>query len=269
MNPERVADYQIIDSLGGWEGESMYIAVPPARLTGAGQRVLLKVVGGLTGARAMERATEELRIFSAVDSPNIVRLLDAGQDGDRLFYATDLPTLGTLSQPERTLSPTEQMAAVADACRGAHDLHEVGVVHRSISPSRVLLGQEGAKLADLSLARFAAAGMVTTTMPDLRELEFMDPALLKGAAPSRASDIWSLGAVLHFALSGGASLYPDLPREPLASVRHVLSVSPVLDSRVPPAVADCVRTAVDPDAEARPITALELAKSIEQIRGSI
>jgi serine/threonine protein kinase len=180
-----VADYQIVDSLGGWEGEAMYVAVPPARLSGCGDRVLLKVISGLGNERVMKRATDELRIFAAVDSPYVVRLHDAGQDGDRLFYSMSYPALGTLARPARALSLDERLAAAADACLGAHALHEVGVVHRSITPGRVMLDEGGARLADLSLARYVATGLVTTTMPDVKEIEYVDPALLRGAPVSR------------------------------------------------------------------------------------
>lgn len=266
--PDRVADYRIVDALGGWEGEAMYVATPPARLAAGADRVLLKVVQGVGDERVLARATEELRIFAAVDSPYVVRVRDAGQDGDRLFYSMDYPTLGTLQTPARSLSLDERLAATANACLGAHALHEVGVVHRSITPNRVLLGDDGPQLADLSLARYFAAGLVTTTMPGVGELEYVDPAILRGANPSRRTDIWSLGAVLHFAASGGKGLYPDLPADPLASVRRVLTVSPTVEPSLPDRIAACIRAAVDVDPANRPATALELAETVHTLRES-
>ena len=267
MDP--IADYQIVEELEGWEGEAMYVAVPPARLSGCGDRVVLKVVNGLGNEHVMRRATDELRIFAAVDSPFVVRLHDAGQDGDRLFYCMDYPSLGTLEKPTRPLSLDERLAAAAAACLGAHALHEVGVVHRSITPGRVMLDDEGARLADLSLARYVSAGLVTTTMPDVKELDYVDPALLRGAPPSRGTDIWSLGAVLHFAASDGGSLYPGLPADTLASVRHVLSVAPTLEPGLPPELAECIKATIDVDVAARPATARQLAETVERVRKSI
>jgi serine/threonine protein kinase len=262
----KVADYQIVEPLEGWEAEAMYVAIPPARLSHFGDRVLLKVVNGLGNERGMRRATDELRIFAAVDSPHVVRLYDAGQDGDQLFYAMGFPALGTLRKPTRALSFEERVAAARDACLGADALHEAGVVHRSITPNRVLIGDGGAQLADLGLARYFATGLVTTTMPDVGEIEYLDPAVLRGAPPTRATDIWSLGAVLHFAASGGKSVYPELPADPLASVRHVLNVSPTVDPGLPAPLADCIRSALDANPAGRPGTARELAQTVDQLR---
>jgi serine/threonine protein kinase len=132
----------------------------------------------------------------------------------------------------------------------------------------VKLDDDGAKLADLSLARYVATGLVTTTMPDVKELEYVDPALLRGAPPSRGTDIWSLGAVVHFAASGGRSLYPGLPGDTLASVRHVLNVAPTVVPGLPPALADCIKTAISVDVVDRPATARQLAETIERSRES-
>ncbi len=265
----QVADYQILAPLGGGLEEQLYAAVPPARLGLSVDRVAVKVVRGLTDERGLRRATDELRTFAAVHSPYVVELFDAGQDDDALFYAMEYPALGTLAAPARPLSPDERLGAVADACRGAHALHEAGIAHRNITPTRVLLHEGGAKLTDLGMARFIAAGLTVSRMPDVADVDYLDPAVIRGARPSRASDIWSLGAVLHFAMSGGRSIHPGIEgREPLAAVRQVMNEPPLIADDIPDAVVAVIRAALAPDPADRPPTADDLATRIDELRGA-
>src|SRR5262249_25629823 len=104
-------------------------------------------------------------------------------------------------------------------------------------------------------------------MPDVEQIEYVDPALLRGSAPSRATDIWSLGAVLHFAASGGLSLYPDMPiGNPLASVRRVLGGAPTITDDLPEALTTTIGAAVSVNPILRPATAGDLADRIDQFR---
>jgi serine/threonine protein kinase len=263
----QVADYQIIDRLEDAEDEELYAAVPPPRLGLAAPRVVLKVVRGVNDERAVRRATDELRIFATVASPHLVRLHDAGQEDDTLFYAMDFPTLGTLKTAAHQLPLSDRLQAVAHAARGAHALHEAGVVHRSIAPARVLLDDTGAKLAGLGLARFVTPGLVMNTMPGVRQIDYLDPALLRGSPASRASDIWSLGAVLHHAATGGLTLYPALPDgSPLGSVRSVLGGGQSVDLGIPEGTAAVIRACIATDPAERPPTAADVADAIEHVR---
>lgn len=271
----QVADYEIVGRFDDVEDEELYVAVPPPRLGSVEppgdahhpSRVLLKVVRGVTNDQAVTRATDELRIFATVASPYLVRLHDAGQEDDALFYAMDFPSLGTLRSAAHQLPLGSRLQAVAHAARGAHALHEAGVVHRTIAPARVLLHESGAKLAGLGLARFVTPGLLMNTMPGVRQIDYLDPALLRGVPASRASDVWSLGAVLHFAASGGVTLYPALPDgSPLGSVRSVLGGGQVIDPAVPEGVAALIRACIAADPAERPPTAADVADAIEQVR---
>lgn len=263
-----IADYQVLGPLGDDPDERLFLAVPPPRLGLAADRVAIKIQPGLMTPTQVQRATRELRIFAAVRSPFLVELYDAGQEGDRLFYAMEHPSLGTLAVPARVLTADEQLRAVAHAARGAHALHEAGIAHRNITPSRVLLHEEGAKLADLGMAKFIAAGLTLTQTPAVADIEYLDPAVLQGSTASRASDIWSLGVTLHWVMSGSQPMHPGLPgQQPLAAVRQVLNEPPMIASTVAPAVAAVIGAALSPDPAERPATAAELADRIDELRG--
>jgi serine/threonine protein kinase len=93
----------------------------------------------------------------------------------------------------------------------------------------------------------------------------MDPALMRGDRPSRASDVFSLGATVHYALAG-EGLYGPLPEDdPMLAMRRVLSRPPVIAAGLDPAATEVIAWATDVDPAARPATALELAERIEEL----
>ena len=164
----------------GGEG-TFYLAEPPARL-GVPGPVVLKVLDVALEPERLRRVTQELQLFAAVDSPYLVRLLDAGHEDGRFFYAVEHLGRGTLAEPAGELERDGTLKVVADAARGAHALHEEGIAHRAISPATIILHDEGGKLADLELARFINPGMTVTSVAPVASVEYTDPAIIRGEA---------------------------------------------------------------------------------------
>jgi serine/threonine protein kinase len=223
------------------------------------------VLAGRTSEDAFRRATKELRLFAAVQSPYLVRLFDAGQEGETFYYSMEYFPLGSLDEPARALTREEKLRAVAQTARAAHALHEAGIVHRDIKPANIMLYETGAKLSDLGLAQLVQPGLTVTGMGPIGSVEFMDPGIMRGARASRASDIWSLGVTLHRALTG-TSLYGELADdEPLLAMRKVLSSPPVVSPDLPVAAADLIKACLAADPADRPPTALVVAERIESL----
>lgn len=264
--PDRIADYDVVETLVRPGAETYLLARPPARLGLSAETVTVKIVDGRHEPDRFRRMSEELRLFAAVDSPYLVALYDAGSDDGRLWYSMEHYPMGTLAEPARFLTLQQRMQAVADAARGAHALHEAGIAHRDIRPANILLGEQHAVLADLELARFLLPGRTVTSTAPVGELEYTDPALIRGERASRASDIWSLGLTLHRALAQQPA-YPGLPPEAgaLPVIRRMLSGAPEISSRLDPPVAELIRACVAPDPSDRPATALALAEQIEAL----
>ncbi len=261
---DQIADYELLSPLAGGSGQKLFVAAPPPRLGSKKDHVLVKVVSGITSELLLRRATDELRIFAAVDSPYLVRILDAGRDGDRMFYVMDDPGLGTLEAPTFEMTEVEKLRAVANAAHGVHSLHEAGVAHRNIVPSCILLDADGAKLADLGMAKFFGADQAVSRLPSLDDVEYVDPKIMLGLAPGRATDIWSLGVVLHWVMSGGAPLHPGSPEgEVFVVMRQALVEPPVISPKVSPEVAEIVRGALAPEPAERPPTAEAFALQVE------
>lgn len=259
----QIADYQFIQSLGEGNHGEFFLAPPPPRLKLPAEFVAVKVLTGHTDEDAFRRTTRELRVFASVRSPYLVTLFDAGQEGSTFFYSMEYFPLGSLAAPARPLAKSEVLRAVAHAARAAHALHEAGIVHRSIKPANIMLVDDGARLSDLGLAQLLAPGQTVTGVGPIGSVEYLDPAILRGERGSRASDIWSLGITLHRALTG-AGVYGELPtRDPLLTVRKVLTGTPEISPDLDPRDDDLIRRCLAPDPADRPQTADELAEEIE------
>jgi len=256
-----IADYQFIRPLGESNYGTNYLATPPARLGIADSEVVVKVIAGPTSDDAFRRATRELKHFSVADSDRLVKVFDAGRHGGAFYYAMEYLPLGSLERPAETLSADHAVTAVRDAALAAHALHERGIAHRDIKPANILLAADGGRLSDLGLSQLLTPGIVVTGLGQIG-LEFTDPQIMLGAAASRASDIWSLGASLHFAMTGDG-VYGDLPSsEPLMLVRTILASSPTVSPGLPAAAAELITACLNADVAARPKTAAEVADRI-------
>ncbi|HWJ65137.1 MAG TPA: protein kinase [Nocardioides sp.] len=262
-----IADYEFVRPLGESNYGTNYLAKAPARLGVAADEVVVKVIAGPTSDDAFRRATRELKHFSVADSDRLVAVYDAGRHGGAFYYAMEFLPLGSLESPHGSFDTGRRVAAVRDAALAAHALHERGIAHRDIKPANILLAEDGGRLADLGLSQLLSPGMVTTGLGQIG-LEFTDPAIMLGAQASRASDIWSLGASLHFALTG-KGVYGDLKgTEPLLLVRSILASQPTLSDQLPPEARDLIAACLDADVAARPRTAAEVADRVSAL-GSV
>ena len=256
-----IADYEFIERLGESHYGQNYLARAPERLGIARDKVVVKVISGPTPDDAFRRATRELKHFARAKSDKLVALYDAGRYDGEFYYAMEHLPLGSLAEPAGEVSRHQALRAVADAADAAHALHENGIAHRDIKPANILLTEDGGRLADLGLSQLLAPGMIFSGLGPIG-IEYTDPAILQGAEGSRATDIWSLGASLHFALTG-VGVYGQLPvTEPLLLMRAVLAVQPALADDLDGEAAALIRRCVDEDVTLRPASAHEVAVGV-------
>jgi len=260
-----IADYQFIRMLGAGNNGVFYLAACPERLHVAAEQVAVKVLTGSNTQDTFRRATRELAAFAAVSSPYLVTLYDAGQQGNDLYYSMEYLPAGSLAAPAEPVTARRALAAVVDAARAAHALHEAGIAHNDIKPGNVLLHDSGSKLSDLGLSQALMPGLTITGLGSAGSVEYLDPAVIRGELPSRATDIFALGATLHRALTG-TGLFGDLPEDnTMVAMRRVLSREPVVSADLPPGVREVIAAAIDPNPAARPNTAADLADRLEAV----
>ncbi len=218
--PARVIDgkYEIIRQLGQGGMGTVY----EARHTNTGRFVALKEIVGDDALRKnpqiIERFQREARAMGAIDTVHIAPVLDSGtdEDTDHPYLVMELVKGEDLQQLLARLGPLPEELALriaAQACVGLAHAHEAGVVHRDIKPANLFLarsrdGSIVVKLLDFGIARMRDPMTpqnfsLTATGSMLGSPLYMSPeqALGKKTLDHR-TDLWSLGIVLHEALTG-------------------------------------------------------------------
>lgn len=177
-----------------------------------GTRAAIKMVRA-SRARDEQAAQEllaETRLARAVNHPGIVRVLDDGMTEDRCrFLVLELvegPTLEARLEKCGGRLPLHDVIAIGDALMSAlAALHDAGIVHRDLKPDNVLLGRDGAvKLIDFGLARELDATSERTEALLVGTPSFMPPEQALGFSERMdgRSDVWALGALLFYVLTG-------------------------------------------------------------------
>lgn len=241
-----IADYEFLRPIGAGNHGQVFLARRPPRLTVEAEFVAVKVLAAESTADTFRRATRELRAAAVVRSPYLVNLHDAGQHDGIFYYAMEYRPEGSLHRPAHPLDRDATVRAIADVARAAATLHAAGFVHGAIKPGNVLLTPAGAKLAELSLAEIFQPGVALTGHGSVTTVEYTDPDLLQGEPPHPGVDVWSLGVLLHRAVSG-VGVYGDLPRTdgPLV-LRRILTTAPEVSPTLPSAIAKIVRECLAP-----------------------
>jgi serine/threonine protein kinase len=263
---QRIADYELVKSLGYGSHGQFFLARKPPRLPVDAEYVAVKVFAGTSTADTFRRATRELRAFAAVTSPYIVTVYDAGRHDGVVYYSMEYLSGGSLASPASEVPLSDAARAVRDAALGVAAMHSAGLAHRAIKPGNILLSEDGvAKLSDLGLAHVMQPGVTLTGMGPVTSIEYIDPDLLQGSPATQATDVWSLGVTLHRVLTGQGIYGADLPTDDgLLALRKAIVTEPRIAPGLPASVTDLIDACIGP-AAARP-SAEEFAQQLDDIK---
>jgi serine/threonine protein kinase len=260
-----VADYRVIQALSPTGmGQARYLCQAPERLELDEAAVMVTELA--VDASGWRELVGNLSRLAGVESPHLLRLLEAGPDldpaGAGVYLASEAASGGSIGDPAEHLDPAALIKAVAEAARGAHMLHECGLAHGSIDSRTILLTSRGGALGPPGLG--GQAGVVTR-MRDWRDVAVLDPALLRGEDPSRSSDIWALATTLHAVLSS-RPLYAGIESDPaVTAVQRVLFTRPEIDPSLPAGIADSLAACLADDPGERILSADEFADRLSAV----
>ncbi len=198
------ARYELLGALA----QGTFGVVHEARDKATGERVAIKVLRASSGPEAVARFEREAQAARRLEHPGIARVLDVGVTEGMPFIAFELVRGKSLEETVAGSGPLAEDAAlglVGALARALAHAHERGVLHRDVSPANVLLSERGPVLIDFGLAKdLLASEALTRTGDVLGTVRFMAPELLAGQArrADERADVFGLGAVLHFALTG-------------------------------------------------------------------
>jgi hypothetical protein len=241
--PPQVPGYLVGQRLGTGSTSEVWSAVA----VGDRRRVALKVLAAAAG----REESAELAVLRGLSHPHVVRQLDDLELPDgRQVLVLELAGGGTLSRVVRArghLTAGEAVTVATALARALDELHRLGVTHADVAPPNVLLHLDGRPmLADVGRSRIAGGGPLAVHGTE----GFVDPAVLAGGEPGPASDVYALGAVGWFCLTGHA---------PSATMSQDGRGHPgPLPPGVPPQLATVIAQALAPAPDERP-SAAELA----------
>ncbi len=161
--------------------------------------------------RIMEaRFEREARAAARLSHPAIVTLYEATADDDSAYLVSELvrgATFGTLLEAGR-LSDRDIVAAGIALCDALAHAHSLGIVHRDVKPSNILVPEQPAsasypaKLTDFGVARVIGGDSLTATGDVVGTAAYMAPEQAAGRPAEAAADLYALALVCYEALTG-------------------------------------------------------------------
>jgi eukaryotic-like serine/threonine-protein kinase len=242
--PRRVGQFELIEEVGSGTFGSVYRALD----TELGREVAVKVLraGRLARGEDVERFLREARSAARLQHPGIVSLHQAGQTPDGVCYLVEELVRGvTLAERLKggPLDPRAAAGLIADVAEALDAAHQLGVIHRDVKPSNIMLADRQSndsrlgtgdgglgtpKVTDFGLAKWEAEDATMTPEGEvLGTPAYMSPEQARGESHrvDARSDVYSLGVVLYEAMTG---------ERPFRGSRRMLILQVLQDEPRPP-----------------------------------
>lgn len=214
----QLGQYEVLDRLAVGGMAELYMA-RRVGIEGFEKRVVLKrVLPQHAGDQAFaDMFLNEARLAARLDHPNVVQVMDIGVIDDEFFFVMEYLHGKNLRDvlneaAKASLLPLEFVVNVAiGMAAGLHHAHEcvgpdgrlLGLVHRDVAPSNVIITYEGSvKMVDFGIAKAAAVASSTATGSIKGKVGYMAPEAFQGLPVDRRSDVFSLGVVLYEMTTG-------------------------------------------------------------------
>ncbi len=227
----------------------------------------------------------EAHIMSNLRHPNIVSVIDFGQERNAYFMVLDyvhgfhLGRWYRFLRAVRGLFPVEIgihiVIEMLDALHYAHTLtnpegRKLGIVHRDVTPSNVLIDVHGhVKLADFGIAQMRAetTEFKTSETTIKGKFPYIAPEVFRGGEPSAISDVYSAGVVLHELLTGKNEFRTrDVSSTIVKVLQHTPSALRAIRNDVPEPLEVVIARALAKDPNERYQSAGEFASALRQVR---
>ncbi|HWO23808.1 MAG TPA: serine/threonine-protein kinase [Kofleriaceae bacterium] len=268
--------YRLVRRLGAGGMGEVYLATQEGPSGFSREVVLKRMRPHLADDPACrEMFLDEARLTARLDHPSIVKIIELGVHDGVAFFAMEYVPGPTLSEVVRAGPPPALAAFVArEVCRAlgyAHALCDrdgapLGMVHRDVSPSNIMITPNGGvKLLDFGIAK-ALISLATTKAGIVKgKLAYMAPERLRGLPADHRADLFSVGVVLHEALTGYRLFEATTPEAVLELIRAPLPLPSETAPDVPPALdAICLRALAERPEDRYP-TADAMADALDAV----
>jgi serine/threonine-protein kinase len=248
-------------TLGHVLGRGAMGEVYEATHAGTGAEAAVKMLRRelLSDRMHVQRFLREVRVAASLDSPNVVRVLEASTLEDPIpFLAMERlrgQTLGDLVR-RGPLTGTRLEALVAQLGDVLELARKAGIVHRDLKPHNIFLTDHGVwKVLDFGVALLADSSGTLTQGHVIGTPTYMAPEQARGDTVDHRADVYALGAVVYRCITGRV---PFVARDTPAVV-HAMPIKPSTISAIHPHVEACLAIALAKNKNERFATSLELA----------
>jgi len=259
--PKQIGPYEILGPLGKGGMGAVYKAMQPS----LNRIVAIKVLPAdfARDPESVARFHREAQTVAMLSHPNIVQIIDKGEDQGILYFAMEYVEGTSLDVVlrQRRLSLQEVVQIIKQIGRGLGAAHRAGVVHRDLNPRNILVSPtlSVVKLADFGISRVESVartlGTLTTQGMTLGSLHYLAPEqAVDASAVDHRADIYSLGVVFYEALTG---------RMPLGKFNLPSELNKDLPSEIDPVVLKCLAT----EPGDRYATVGQLLEDIDKLEG--
>jgi hypothetical protein len=249
--------------------------------SGLRREVALKILRADQGTNptAVRRFEQEIEATSRLSHPNTVRVLDYGVTDDGLwYYAMELLTgsnLQDLVNKNGPLEPQRALRIALQISRALSEAHGVGIFHRDIKPENVIVTESSeepdfVKVVDFGIAKVRTESgdpQLTRTGAVLGTPAYISPEAIRGACVDARSDVYGIGGVLFFMVTGRAPFSEVDPSGLL--VAHLHQQAPRLsapdDEAIEADIEHLVGRCLAKDPKQRPSDGTELARELTRL----
>ena len=174
--------------------------------SGPGGPVAIKLLSeaSLGNPNHVVRFLRELRTAAAIEAPNVVRVLEVGQDPVPYLVMERLEgkTLSDVLRSRRVMAPADVIDMIRQIGAGITAASAAGVVHRDLKPQNVFRHGETWKILDFGIARALNQSDTLTAGQIVGTPAYMAPEQASGGAVDHATDLYALAAIGYRALTG-------------------------------------------------------------------
>jgi serine/threonine-protein kinase len=234
----------------------------------------------LADADALDRFRREVQLTAKLTHPNTVTIFDYGRTPDgKLYYAMELLSGATLTEVVNASGPqpVERVVRILkDAALALNEAHEIGLIHRDVKPSNIMLARQGGvrdvtKVLDFGLVK--NLGQIddlekTNTLSIKGTPHYLSPeAIQEPQGIDARTDLYALGAVGYYLLAGRHVFDGKTIMEVCLHHLHTAPapLSEVGANRVPPALEELIFACLEKDQAKRPETGQALADALDRL----
>ena len=280
---QELGSYQLVELLGRggmgevWRAEHRLLARSAAiklvrpELLGANNEAAARLM--------LRRFEREAQATAALSSPNTIRVFDFGVTNEGTFYyVMELLSGRDLDSLVKEFGPVPADRAIhllRQVCHSLADAHARGLVHRDIKPANIYVCRMGleydfVKVLDFGLVKFnersSGQTMMTADHTTTGTPAFMAPEIILGGEVDRRADVYALGCVAYYLLTGQLVFEADTSMKMLMQHVHAEPIPPSQRTElpIPKELDDLVLACLQKDPALRPQNASDLFRMAQQ-----